>query len=60
LPIEFAPALLASAGRDAGRFLDTLGALGFRIDAIDARGNLRTVTRTQLLASCSGELLLSR
>jgi FkbM family methyltransferase len=58
--IEFAPALLANAGRDAGTFLDTLAALGFHIEAIDARGNLRAATRAELLAACSSELLLSR
>jgi FkbM family methyltransferase len=58
--IEFTPALVANAGRDAGAFLDTLGGLGFRIEAIDARGRLRPTTRAQLLATPCSELLLSR
>jgi FkbM family methyltransferase len=58
--IEFTPALVANAGRDARAFLDTLAGLGFRIEAIDARGRLRPTTRAQLLATPSTELLLSR
>ncbi len=58
--IEFAPPLMANAGRDAGAFLDTLASLGFHIDVIDARGGLCTATTAQLLAAESSELLLSR
>src|SRR5262249_17355253 len=49
--IDFTPALVANAGRDAGAFLDTLTGLGFHIEAIDARGRLRPTTRAQLLAT---------
>ena len=58
--IEFIPALVANAGRDAGAFVDTLAGLGFHIEAIDARGRLRPTTRAQLLATPCSELLLSR
>jgi hypothetical protein len=57
---EFFPERIRRSGRDAAQFLDSIAAMGFRIQRIGPRGRLHPLPKDTHIAQDFLELFLSR